>query len=71
MLTLTEGSAKKSSKSKQEEQPIHSWAKPDSEVPPPRARNEAQQSSSTFELPFYVYFLAYDIIAIAAVNFPL
>lgn len=67
VVAVTEGSAKKS---QQEDQPIPSWAKPDSEEPPPWARNEAQQqSSSTFELPFYVYLLASAITAIAAVRF--
>lgn len=67
VVAVTEGSAKKS---EQEDQPIPSWAKPDSEEPPPWARNEAQQqASSTLELPFYVYLLASAITAIAAVRF--
>ncbi|KAK1384537.1 putative Transmembrane protein [Heracleum sosnowskyi] len=66
VVAVTEGSAKKS---EQEGQPIPSWAKPDSEEPPPWARNEAQQqTSSTFELPFYVYLLASAITAIAAIG---
>ncbi|KAK3034172.1 hypothetical protein RJ639_034312 [Escallonia herrerae] len=68
---VTEGSAKKSSKSEQEEQPVPIWAKPDSDEPPPWARDEAQQgSSSEFEVPFYAYLLASAITAIAAVSFP-
>lgn len=66
VVAVTEGSAKKS---EQEDQSIPSWAKPDSEEPPPWARNEAQQqTSSTFEVPFYVYLLASAITAIAAVK---
>ncbi|XP_076933569.1 uncharacterized protein LOC143599513 [Bidens hawaiensis] len=46
-----------------------SWAKPGSEEPPPWARNETQQSSSsTLELPFFVYLLASAITAIAAIG---
>ncbi|KAI3502760.1 hypothetical protein L1887_31054 [Cichorium endivia] len=54
----------------EEEQSTPSWAKPDSEEPPPWARNETQQtsSSSTIELPFFVYLLASAITAIAAVG---
>ncbi|KAI3712754.1 hypothetical protein L1987_71319 [Smallanthus sonchifolius] len=52
-----------------EEQPTPSWAKPGSEEPPPWARNETQQqSSSSFELPFFVYLLASAITAIAAIG---
>ncbi|KAK3000851.1 hypothetical protein RJ639_022385 [Escallonia herrerae] len=66
---VTEGSAKKSSKSEQEEQPVPTWAKPDSDEPPPWARDEAQQgSSSEFEIPFYAYLLASAITAIAAIG---
>lgn len=69
VFAVTEGSAKKSSKSEPEEQPIPSWAKPDSEEPPPWARNEAERSSSSsFELPFYVYLLSSAITAIAAIG---
>ncbi|KAI7728024.1 hypothetical protein M8C21_006091 [Ambrosia artemisiifolia] len=49
-------------------QPTPSWAKPGSEEPPPWARNEAQQASSGFELPFFVYLLASAITAIAAIG---
>ncbi|KAL8266000.1 hypothetical protein R6Q59_003344 [Mikania micrantha] len=50
-----------------EEQTTPSWAKPDSDEPPPWARNETQQSSS-FELPFFVYLLASAVTAIAAIG---
>lgn len=54
----------------EEEQSTPSWAKPDSEEPPPWARNETQQtsSSSNSELPFFVYLLASAITAIAAIG---
>lgn len=69
VVAATEGSAKKSQQEDQQT-PIPSWAQPDSEEPPPWARNEAQlQTSSAFELPFYVYLLASAITAIAAVRF--
>lgn len=69
VFAVTEGSAK-SSKS---EETIPSWAKPDSEEPPPWARDEAKDNSSQqgFEIPFYVYLLASTITAIAAVSIPL
>ncbi|KAK9074836.1 hypothetical protein SSX86_003157 [Deinandra increscens subsp. villosa] len=53
-----------------EEQSTPSWAKPGSDEPPPWARNETQQSSSSsgFELPFFVYLLASAITAIAAIG---
>ncbi|KAK1439268.1 hypothetical protein QVD17_05084 [Tagetes erecta] len=51
-----------------EEQSTPSWAKPGSDEPPPWARNETQQSSSGFELPFFVYLLASAITAIAAIG---
>ncbi|PWA47706.1 hypothetical protein CTI12_AA399480 [Artemisia annua] len=53
----------------EEEQSTPSWAKPDSNEPPPWARNEAQQeSSSGGDLPFGVYLLASAITAIAAIG---
>ncbi|XP_031257493.1 uncharacterized protein LOC116127810 [Pistacia vera] len=66
VFAVTEGSAK-SSKS---EETIPSWAKPDSEEPPPWARQEAKDYSSQqgFEIPFYVYLLASTITAIAAIG---
>ncbi|CAK9159283.1 unnamed protein product [Ilex paraguariensis] len=68
VVAVTEGSAKNSSKSKEEEQSTPSWAAPDSEEPPPWARDEAQKSSSGFEIPFFVYLLASAITAIAAIG---
>ncbi|CAH1413758.1 unnamed protein product [Lactuca virosa] len=54
----------------EEEQSTPSWGKPDSDEPPPWARNETQQtsSSSSFEPPFFVYLLASAVTAIAAVG---
>lgn len=62
----TEGSAKSS----QPEEKIPSWAKPDSEEPPPWARGEGSggSSESTFQIPFYAYLLASAIVAIAAIG---
>lgn len=64
----TEGSAKSSSKS---DETIPSWAKPDSDEPPPWAREDGKKNSSklNFELPFIVYLLASAVTAIAAVSF--
>ena len=57
------------SRKSKESQP--SWANPDSDEPPPWARDEGGSSSSTsqesFEVPFFVYLLASAITAIAAV----
>lgn len=71
VLAATEGSAKSSSKS---DETIPSWARPDSNEPPPWARDEGKDYSSSkqnFEIPFYVYLLASAVAAIAAVSFPL
>lgn len=69
VFAVTEGSAKSS----ESEETIPSWAKPDSEEPPPWAREESKENGSQqgFQLPFYVYLLASSITAIAAVSFPL
>lgn len=66
VFAVTEGSAK-SSKS---EEKIPSWAKPDSDVPPPWAQGEGKESTSkqSFEVPFFVYLLASAITAIAAIG---
>ncbi|PIA26289.1 hypothetical protein AQUCO_09500038v1 [Aquilegia coerulea] len=65
IFAVTEGSAK-SSKS---EEKIPSWAKPDSEEPPPWAREEGKESlQQNFEVPFYVYLIASAITAIAAIG---
>ncbi|KAL1199766.1 hypothetical protein V5N11_013031 [Cardamine amara subsp. amara] len=59
----TEGSRKS-----KESEP--SWANPDSDEPPPWARDEGRSSTSqeSFEIPFYVYLLASAITAIAAIG---
>ncbi|CAK8543517.1 unnamed protein product [Lathyrus sativus] len=68
VVAVTKGSTE-SSKS---DEKIPSWAKPDSNEPPPWAQNEAQNKSSSseqgFEIPFYVYLLASAITAIAAIG---
>ncbi|KAJ6417443.1 hypothetical protein OIU84_003208 [Salix udensis] len=55
----TEGSAK-SSKS---EETSPSWAKPDSDEPPPWAKGEGKEN---FEVPFFVYLLASAIAAVSS-----
>lgn len=69
VVAVTKGSTE-SSKS---DEKISSWAKPDSEEPPPWSQNEAQNKTASsseqgFEIPFYVYLLASAITAIAAVT---
>ncbi|XP_061982783.1 uncharacterized protein LOC133702503 [Populus nigra] len=66
VCAATEGSAK-SSKS---EETIPTWAKPDSDEPPPWAKGEGKENSSkqNFEVPFFVYLLASAITAIAAIG---
>ncbi|KDP24911.1 hypothetical protein JCGZ_24289 [Jatropha curcas] len=68
LVAATEGSAK-SSKS---EESIPSWARPDSDEPPPWARDEANGNDNSVkqsvELPFFVYLLASAITAIAAIG---
>ncbi|KAG1365524.1 Dimethylaniline monooxygenase [N-oxide-forming] 1 [Cocos nucifera] len=66
VLAITEGSTK-SSKS---DEKIPSWARPDSDEPPPWARDEGNGSTSpqTIEIPFYVYLLASAVTAIAAIG---
>jgi hypothetical protein len=50
---------------------LPTWAKPDSDEPPPWAKGEGKENSSkqNFEVPFFVYLLASAITAIAAVSF--
>ncbi|XP_041022416.1 uncharacterized protein LOC121263537 [Juglans microcarpa x Juglans regia] len=52
------------------EETIPSWARADSDVPPPWAQDEGKESASqqTFEIPFYVYLLASAVTAIAAIG---
>ncbi|KAL2247152.1 UNVERIFIED_CONTAM: hypothetical protein Sindi_2567500 [Sesamum indicum] len=74
VVAATEGSATNRSKSKQdddddngEDPSVPSWARPGSDELPPWARQDAQKdSSSGFEVPFFVYLLASAITAIAA-----
>ncbi|CAA7019314.1 unnamed protein product [Microthlaspi erraticum] len=63
VTAATEGSRKS-----KESQP--SWADPDSDEPPPWAREEGRSSTSqeSFEVPFFVYLLASAITAIAAIG---
>lgn len=69
VVAATEGSAN-SSKS---EETVPSWARPDSDEPPPWAQDEANANANSanqnFEIPFFVYLLASAITAIAAVSF--
>lgn len=57
-------------KSSESEESVPSWAKPDSDDPPPWARDEGKQNDlkTDFDVPFYVYLLASAITAIAAVS---
>ena len=71
VVAVTQGSAE-SSKS---DEKIPSWAKPDSDEPPPWVRDEPNNKNSNnsqqeeeFEIPFYAYLLASAITAIAAVT---
>ncbi|MCL7042155.1 hypothetical protein MKW94_020055 [Papaver nudicaule] len=69
VFAVTKGSSSKSSES---EEKIPSWAKPDSEEPPPWAQGEGSGSSNgtsePIEIPFYAYLLASTITAIAAIG---
>lgn len=65
VCAATEGSAKSSDA----EEKIPSWARPDSDEPPPWARGESKDTSQqSFEIPFFVYLLGSAVIAIAAVS---
>ncbi|KAK6243869.1 hypothetical protein QUC31_010278 [Theobroma cacao] len=66
VFAATEGSAK-SSKS---EETVPSWARPDSDEPPPWAQDEGKEytAQQSFEIPFYVYLLASAVTAIAAIG---
>ncbi|XP_078439479.1 uncharacterized protein LOC144709729 [Wolffia australiana] len=51
------------------EEPLPSWAKTDSNEPPPWAREDGAASvKTTKELPFFVYLLSSAITAIAAIG---
>ncbi|GAB4827758.1 hypothetical protein Ancab_034644 [Ancistrocladus abbreviatus] len=66
ILAGTEGSAK----SNESAESIPSWARPDSDEPPPWARDEGKQNELKpgFEIPFYAYLLASAVTAIAAIG---
>ncbi|KGN49525.1 uncharacterized protein LOC116401609 isoform X2 [Cucumis sativus] len=66
VFAVTEGSAKSS----ESEETIPSWAKLDSEEPPPWAKEEGKEigTQQGFQVPFYVYLLASSITAIAAIG---
>ncbi|KNA16427.1 hypothetical protein SOVF_089240 [Spinacia oleracea] len=59
-----------SAKSSESKEPVPSWAKPDSDEPPPWARDEGKSNESKdgLEVPFFVYLLASAITAIAAIG---
>ncbi|KAI3969659.1 hypothetical protein MKX01_020220 [Papaver californicum] len=62
----------RNSKSSESEEKIPSWAKLDSEEPPPWAQRDGSSGSNgtseTIEIPFYGYLLASTITAIAAIG---
>ncbi|XP_050376165.1 uncharacterized protein LOC126793623 isoform X2 [Argentina anserina] len=62
--------SKGSAKSSKSDEKIPSWAKPDSEEPPPWAQSEGKKGDleQGFEVPFYVYLLASAVTAIAAIG---
>lgn len=72
VFAVTEGSrkSKKEKKKEKSQESVPSWANPDSDEPPPWARDEAGQSGSqqSFQIPFTVYLLASAITAIAAIG---
>ncbi|CAM8938233.1 unnamed protein product [Rhodiola kirilowii] len=61
---------KGSAKSSEPEETIPSWANPDSDEPPPWARDDGKQSGTqqSFDIPFYIYLLGSAITAIAAIG---
>jgi len=66
VVAVTQGSAE----SNKSDEKIPSWAKPDSDEPPPWARDESNNNTSQqgVEIPFFAYLLASAITAIAAVS---
>ncbi|RWW29096.1 hypothetical protein GW17_00006399 [Ensete ventricosum] len=66
VFAATEGSTK----SNKSDEQIPSWARPDSDEPPPWARDEGNKatSQSSVKIPFFVYLLASVITAIAAIG---
>jgi hypothetical protein len=66
VLAITKGSAK----SGKSDEKIPSWARPDSDEPPPWARDGVKGSSEpTVQIPYVAYLLASAVTSIAAVNF--
>lgn len=67
---IVRATTKGSTKSGKSEEKIPSWAKPDSDEPPPWAQESSAGTSSqpAFEIPFYAYLLASAITAIAAIG---
>ncbi|GAB2279050.1 hypothetical protein Dimus_013711 [Dionaea muscipula] len=66
VLAATEGSASP----KEAEERVPSWARPNSDEPPPWARDEGKENESkqSFEIPYYAYLLASAVTAIAAIG---
>ncbi|GAV79027.1 hypothetical protein CFOL_v3_22492 [Cephalotus follicularis] len=66
VFAATKGSANP----RKSEETIPSWAKPDSDEPPPWASNEGKGSTSqqSIEIPFGVYLAASAVTAIAAIG---
>ncbi|KAF3330673.1 hypothetical protein FCM35_KLT04027 [Carex littledalei] len=65
VLAVTKGSAK----SNKSDEKIPSWARPDSDEPPPWARDGNKGSSeSTVQIPYAAYLLASAVTAIAAIG---
>ncbi|KAJ4829950.1 hypothetical protein Tsubulata_008383 [Turnera subulata] len=67
------GATEGSSKSSKAEESMPSWARPDTDEPPPWARDEQPKgglssSDPTLEIPFFAYLLASAITAIAAIG---
>ncbi|XP_068647707.1 uncharacterized protein [Aristolochia californica] len=61
--------SKGSAKSNQPDEKIPSWARPDSDEPPPWAPEELKPASAqAFEVPYYAYLLASAVTAIAAIG---
>ncbi|GMH30796.1 hypothetical protein Nepgr_032639 [Nepenthes gracilis] len=59
-----------STNSKESEESIPSWARPNSDEPPPWARDEGKgnESKTSIEIPYIAYLLASAVTAIAAIG---
>ncbi|OAY74843.1 hypothetical protein ACMD2_07019 [Ananas comosus] len=65
VLAITEDSTKSS----ESDESIPSWARPDSDEPPPWARDEGNENSqSAITIPYFAYLLASAVTAIAAIG---